>query len=165
MADFRARRTEALIEHLRRRPCAAHSRLGTPLDPQSGLIALFGVVLAQQLGAPIPATPVLLLAGARAAADPIYAAYALGLAILASAIGSLPWFWAGRRYGYRVLRLVCRISLSPDACVTRTETIFERHGAAALVIAKFVRGLARVGPPLAGTFRYGARGFLFFYGL
>jgi membrane protein DedA with SNARE-associated domain len=46
-------------------------------------------VLVQQLGAPIPAMPVLLLAGAHAAADPFYGVYALALAILASALGSL----------------------------------------------------------------------------
>lgn len=121
-------------------------------------------MLVQQLGAPIPATPVLMLAGAHAAEDPLYGVYALGLAIVASAIGSLPWFWAGRRYGYRVLKLMCRISLSPDSCVRQTENHFQRYGAAALVIAKFVPGLARVGPPLAGTFRFGAAAFLFFYG-
>ena len=122
------------------------------------------MVLVQQLGAPIPATPVLMLAGAHAAADPLYGVYALGLAILASAIGSLPWFWAGQRYGYRVLKLVCRISLSQDSCVRQTENLFQRYGAAALVAAKFIPGLARVGPPLAGTFRFGALGFLLFYG-
>lgn len=164
MADLRGRCTEELIEHLRR-PCAAYSHLGIPLDPQGGLIALFGVVLVQQLGAPIPATPVLMLAGARAAADPIYGVYALGLAVLASAIGSLPWFWAGRRYGHGVLKHVCRISLSRDACVRSTETLFGRYGAATLVAAKFVPGLARVGPPLAGTFHYGTTGFLVLYGL
>jgi rhodanese-related sulfurtransferase len=59
---------------------------------------------------------------------------------------------------------MCRISLSPDSCVRQTENHFQRYGAAALVIAKFVPGLARVGPPLAGTFRFGAAAFLFFYG-
>jgi len=122
------------------------------------------VVLVQQLGAPLPPTPVLLLAGAHAAADPAYGVYALALAILGSTLGSLPWFWAGRRHGYRVLRLLCRISLSPDSCVRRTETMFERHGAAALLIAKFVPGLARIAPPLAGTFRFGAARFLLCYG-
>jgi len=125
---------------------------------------VFAVVLVQQLGAPIPATPLLLLAGAHAATDPIYGVYALALAILASSLGSLPWFWAGRRYGYRVLKFMCRISLSPDSCVRQTETFFERYGAAALLIAKFVPGLARVGPPLAGTFRLGLASFLLYYG-
>ena len=121
-------------------------------------------MLVQQLGAPIPATPLLLLAGAHAAADSVYALYALALAILASTLGSLPWFWAGRRYGHRVLKFMCGISLSPDSCVRQTETLFERYGAGALLIAKFVPGLARVGPPLAGTFRFGLASFLFYYG-
>lgn len=38
-------------------------------DPQYGLIAVFGLVLVQQLGAPIPATLALMLAGSRAVAD------------------------------------------------------------------------------------------------
>ncbi|HEU4351828.1 MAG TPA: DedA family protein/thiosulfate sulfurtransferase GlpE [Burkholderiales bacterium] len=135
-----------------------------PFDPEYGLIGVFAVVLVQQLGAPIPAMPVLMLAGAHAAVDPLYGVYALALAILASVIGSLPWFWAGQRYGYRVLKTVCRISLSQDSCVRQTENLFQRHGAAALVAAKFVPGLGHVGPPLAGTFRFGAGGFLFFYG-
>jgi membrane protein DedA with SNARE-associated domain/rhodanese-related sulfurtransferase len=135
-----------------------------PFDPEYGLAAVFAVVLVQQLGAPIPAMPVMMLAGAHAATDPLYGVYALALAILASAIGSLPWFWAGQRYGYRVLKLVCRISLSQDSCVRQTENLFQRYGAAALVAAKFVPGLGHVGPPLAGTFRFGAGGFLFFYG-
>lgn len=132
--------------------------------PEYGLIAVFLVVLVQQLGAPIPATPVLMAAGAYASADPVYGLYSLALSILASALGSLPWFWAGRRYGWRVLKLVCRISLSPDNCVRQTQNVFERHGAAALLVAKFVPGLARVAPPLAGTFRVGAASFLLYYG-
>jgi len=51
-------------------------------------------VLVQQLGAPIPATPLLLLAGAHAATDPIHGVYVLALAIAASTLGSLPWYWA-----------------------------------------------------------------------
>ena len=121
-------------------------------------------MLVQQLGAPIPATPLLLLAGAHAATDPIHGVYALALAIAASTLGSLPWYWAGRRYGFRVLKFMCRISLSPDSCVRQTETYFVRYGAAALLIAKFVPGLARVGPPLAGTFRFSTASFVLYYG-
>lgn len=108
-------------------------------------------MLLEQLGAPIPALPVLLLAGARAVGDPFHLLYALVLAIVASTIGDLVWFWAGRRYGHRVLRLLCRLSLSPDSCVRQTESTYERRGAATLVIAKFVPGLATVAPPVAGA--------------
>src|SRR5262245_7721921 len=118
-----------------------------------GLAAVFGVVLLQQLGAPIPASPLLILAGAKAVDDPLHGASALALAVAASSLGSLPWFYAGRRYGYRVLKLVCRITLSADSCVRQTERVFERYGLPSLLLAKFVPGLARVAAPLSGALR------------
>ena len=68
------------------------------------------------------------------------------------------WFWAGRRYGYPVLRFLCRISLSPDTCVRQTEGIFERWGFFSVVVSKFVPGFATVAPPIAGALkmRFGA---------
>jgi membrane protein DedA with SNARE-associated domain/rhodanese-related sulfurtransferase len=121
-------------------------------------------VLVQQLGPPIPAWPLLVLAGAYSVTYPLYGVYALTLAVLASLLGSLPWFWAGRSYGHRVLRLTCRISLSPDACVRQSETLFERYGAAALLASKFVPGLGHVAPPLAGAFRLRVSMFLLWFG-
>jgi len=121
-------------------------------------------VLVQQLGAPIPAWPLLVLAGAQAAADPYYGVAAVAVATLASIAGSLPWLWAGRRYGYRVLKLVCRVSLSPDSCVRQSENLFERYGAAALLAAKFVPGLGHVAPPLAGAFRFRSASFVLYFG-
>jgi membrane protein DedA with SNARE-associated domain/rhodanese-related sulfurtransferase len=118
-----------------------------------GLAAVFGVVLLQQLGAPIPASPLLILAGAKAIDDPLQGGWALALAVAASSLGSVPWFYAGRRYGYRVLKLVCRITLSADSCVRQTERVFERYGLNSLLVAKFVPGLARVAAPLAGALR------------
>ena len=103
-----------------------------------GLAAVFGFVLLEQLGAPVPALAVVMLAGAKGAGDWFYLGYALVLAIVASVIGDLAWFWAGRRYGHRVLRLLCRVTLSPDSCVRQTETVYERRGAAlrpAVVVA------------------------------
>ena len=120
-------------------------------------------MLLEQLGAPVPALPVLLLAGAKGIGDSFYLGYALVLAIVASALGDLAWFWAGRRYGHRVLRLLCRLTLSPDSCVRQTESAYERRGAAAaIVIAKFIPGLATVAPPLAGALRLGVWRFLLY---
>jgi membrane protein DedA with SNARE-associated domain/rhodanese-related sulfurtransferase len=136
--------------------------MGLPFNPEYGLIAVFSVVLVQQLGAPIPVLPVMLVAGAQSAGDPAFGVYALALAIVASTVGSMPWFWAGQRFGHRVLRLTCRVSLSRDSCVRQTETAFERHGATAVVISKFVPGLAHVAPPLAGAFGFNTPRFLFY---
>ena len=119
----------------------------------TGLATVFGVVLLEQLGVPIPALPVLILAGAKAYENPMFGVYALALSILACAIADLTWFLAGRRYGYRVLKLLCRVSLSPDSCVRQTESVFERRGPKTLIVARFVPGLALVAPPIAGALR------------
>ncbi len=116
-----------------------------------GLWLLFAVVLAEQLGVPIPAMPLVMLAGARVADDPMYGVIALLVAVLASTLGDLAWYVAGRRHGHRVLKLLCRISLSPDTCVRTSESTFTRYGLATLVIAKFVPGLSTLAPPLAGA--------------
>lgn len=135
-----------------------------PFFAEYGLLLVFGVVLVEQLGVPVPALPVLMFAGARAIDDPLYGVTAAGVAILACMMGDIAWFIAGRRHGHRVLRLLCRVSLSPDSCVRQTESVFERRGVATLVIAKFVPGLATVAPPVAGALGLRTSSFLTFNG-
>jgi membrane protein DedA with SNARE-associated domain len=74
----------------------------------------------------------------------------IALSVFASMLGHSAWFWAGRKRGGAVLRLICRISIEPDSCVRRTEDLFTRHGGRALLAAPWVPGLAVVAPPLAG---------------
>lgn len=115
-----------------------------------GYSVLFLWVLAEQLGLPLPATPLLLAAGALAGAGQMNLALAIALAVLASLIGDVSWYEFGRRRGGKVLNLLCRISLEPDSCVRKTESAFVRHGSRSLLIAKFVPGLNTMAPPLAG---------------
>jgi membrane protein DedA with SNARE-associated domain/rhodanese-related sulfurtransferase len=110
-----------------------------------------GNVLLQQIGLPIPAVPTMMVAGALAAAGRLNGPGAFVLSMLASLVADLAWFWAGRRFGYPVLRLLCRVSLSPDACVRQTEGIFERWGFFSVVLSKFVPGFSTVAPPIAGA--------------
>ena len=122
---------------------------------QHGEIVLFLYVLADQLGVPIPAAPILLAAGGLAAAGRLSLPGAVGLAVLASLVADLTWYTVGRLRGSRVLGLLCRVSLEPDTCVRRTENVFLRHGVRFLLFAKFVPGLGTLGPPLAGIVRVG----------
>jgi membrane protein DedA with SNARE-associated domain/rhodanese-related sulfurtransferase len=108
---------------------------------------------------------VLLVAGARATDDPVFGVYALAVSTLAATLGDLGWFWAGRRYGYSVLKFLCRFSLSPDSCVRQTENVFERRGVATLVIAKFVPGLAIVAPPLAAALGFRITAYVVYNGI
>lgn len=113
-------------------------------------LVLFAYVLADQLGVPVPAMPVLLAAGGLAAAGKLSLPLALGLAIVATLLADLAWFMAGRLRGSRVLGLLCRISLEPDSCVRRTEMIFLRYGQRSLLVAKFIPGFSTIAAPLAG---------------
>jgi membrane protein DedA with SNARE-associated domain len=130
-----------------------------------GLWFIFGVVLLQQLGLPIPAYPLLILAGAQTVVDPAHGLWALVLSVVASSIGNFAWFLAGKRYGHRVLKAVCRISLSPESCVRQAENTFERYGPGSLVLGRFVPGLGIVAPPLAGGFGVGVPTFLLYNGI
>ncbi|HZN40997.1 MAG TPA: VTT domain-containing protein [Planctomycetota bacterium] len=119
---------------------------------RNGYLVLFLWVLAAQAGIPLPAIPLLLAAGALAGTGHLDLFTAVALSLLASLLGDSLWFVLGRYRGNRVLSLLCRLSLEPDACVRRTQDSFARNRVLTLVIAKFVPGLSTMAPPLAGMF-------------
>ncbi len=129
---------------------------------QYGYAVIFVTVLAEQIGVPVPSTPVLLAVGALAGLGQLNLAVVMTLAVVASLLGDLLWYQLGRRRGSRVLSWLCRISLEPDSCVRRTENMFARHGARSLLVAKFIPGLSTVAPPLAGIFQMRLARFLLF---
>jgi membrane protein DedA with SNARE-associated domain len=108
----------------------------------------------------VPAIPTLIVAGALAQQGYWHAAVVVALAVVASLIGDLPWYYAGRRYGYRVLNALCRISMEPDSCVRQTEDVFARWGPPSLMFAKFIPGFATVAPPISGALRLGLAPFM-----
>lgn len=132
----------------------------TYLLSQHGIALVFVNVLVTQLGAPVPAVPMLVLAGAYAQQGGFDLAAVLAVAVLGSLLGDLPWYLAGRRYGYSVLTFLCRMAVEPGICVQRTEDKLTRWGAPSLTIAKFVPGFATVAPPLAGATRMPLASFL-----
>ena len=134
----------------------------TELLARHGLLLVFVNVLLTQAGIPLPAVPILVVAGALAAQGEFTYTALLLTAISAALLGDIPWYYAGRRYGHRVLRTLCRIAIEPDSCVKQTESIFERWGAPALLVAKYIPGFATVAPPLAGAMQLGFRSFLLF---
>ena len=129
---------------------------------QHGYAVLFGWVLLEQLGLPIPAAPLLVAAGALARAGKMNLTFAVTLAFIAVILADLFWYSLGRYRGGRILKLLCRITLEPDSCVRRTENLFIRHGVRSLLIAKFIPGLNTAAPSLAGVFRMPVRRFLIF---
>ena len=127
-----------------------------------GYAVLFGWVLLEQMGLPIPAAPLLIAAGALARAGKMNLTFAVALAFIAVILADLFWYSLGRYRGGRILKLLCRISLEPDSCVRRTENLFVRRGVHALLVAKFVPGLNTAAPSLAGIFRMPVRRFMIY---
>jgi len=130
-----------------------------------GVPLVFLNVLAEQLGVPIPAVPALVVAGALTRSGQMSSTHLLIAAVVASLIADSVWYELGRRFGYRILRTLCRISLSPDSCVRDTEARFERWGLKSLLIAKFIPGFSTVAPPLAGAARQSRAAFLLYDGI
>ncbi len=126
-----------------------------------GHVVLFVSVLVEQLGAPVPAVPVLLAMGALAGAGQFSFATALAVTVVAAMISDVIWYELGRRSGNPVLRTLCRISLEPDSCVSETRYWFGRLGRFALVVAKFIPGLSMVAPPMAGVTKMPRATFLY----
>jgi len=117
------------------------------------ILVISANVLANQMGLPVPVLPTLIVGGALAAQGTISPAQLFAGAVIACVLADSAWFFAGRMYGNGVMKLLCRISLTPDSCVSETQSRFERWGSNALIVAKFVPGLSLIAPPLAGATR------------
>jgi membrane protein DedA with SNARE-associated domain len=118
---------------------------------QYDYVLLFAAVLAEQLGAPIPAIPVLLAAGALTASGHISFAAGMVVALAASLLSDGVWYGLGKRKGPIILRTLCKIALEPDSCVSITKAWFKKLGGWSLVVAKFIPGLSTAAPPIAGA--------------
>lgn len=118
---------------------------------QHGHIVLFVWVTAEQLGAPLPAVPILIAAGVLSAVGKISVAGAVAVGMVACLAGDLAWYTLGKRQGTTMLRLLCKISLEPETCVRRSSDFILRHGGRSLLVAKFIPGISAVAVPLAAN--------------
>lgn len=122
-----------------------------PLLIAHGALVIFLITLVARVGAPVPAAPLLVVAGGVAMAGQLSLLVCLAAAVVANVLGDAVWYQAGRWRGHRVMRLLCKISLSPDTCVRQSEGILSRWGGSSLIAAKFVPGVSVVAAPMAGA--------------
>lgn len=127
-----------------------------------GLLVVFVAVFLDQGGLPVPAYPPVIVTAALAVDQGGSVWPILAVATVAAVLADVIWFFGGRRFGVALLRLMCRLSLSPDSCVNMTRDIYTRWGAPSLIGAKFVPGFAAVATTLAGENRTKFASFLFF---
>lgn len=118
-----------------------------------GYMLLFGTVLAEQIGLPVPAAPFLIAAGALAGSGRLNLGHAVALAAAASVVSDSVWFSVGKRRGDAVLKLLSRASLEPGICTSKARSLYSFYGARSLLVSKFLPGLNEIVPLLAGMFK------------
>jgi membrane protein DedA with SNARE-associated domain len=118
-----------------------------------GYAALFVIVFMEAIGLPVPGAVALVVAGAACAwgvMSPVWAIVVSALGILA---GDILLFHLGRKSGWWLLGLLCRVAISPETCILRSAESFYKRGRMTLLIAKFIPGINTMAPPLAGSMR------------
>lgn len=141
------------------------------IDPQElirtlGTIGLILIIFAESgllLGIIFPGDSLLFTAGLFAATGKfglnIWAV--AGGAFVAAVLGAQVGYWIGRRYGPRLFQ-------RPDSrffkeeYVERSRVFFDKHGAKAIVLARFVPFVRTLAPPMAGMGQMEIRKFTIF---
>jgi len=127
-----------------------------------GLWVVLLITLLQSVGLPLPAFAVMILT---AAVTPVTGTNLIMLiltGVLGTLTGDFILFFAGERYGTSILGKLCKISISPDSCVSSTGDLFKRYGAPALTVVKFIPGLSTIAPVVAGVYKMNTALFAFF---
>jgi membrane protein DedA with SNARE-associated domain/rhodanese-related sulfurtransferase len=132
-----------------------------------GPAIVFVNVMGSALGLPVPAMPTMIIVGASIALMAVNGGAfwpplvgVLCVAVAGGVLGDLVWFQGGRKYGDKTLKTICKLSLSRDTCVKKTERFFGRWGVRVLLVAKFIPGLSLVSVPLAGAMGVKIRSFM-----
>jgi membrane protein DedA with SNARE-associated domain len=125
--------------------------------PWAGLV-LFVLVLANQAGVPIPATPSLIAAGALAAGGRLSFGVILATAVAAALSADLVWYGLGRWRGAQTLAVLRRYV--KRAWIDWVESLFLSHRFGILLGARFLPEMNPVGAGLAGASGVGPAHFL-----
>jgi membrane protein DedA with SNARE-associated domain/rhodanese-related sulfurtransferase len=127
-----------------------------------GYAILFAFIFLEVIGLPVPAAPVLLIAGGASAHGPMHPSASIGTALSALLLGDFSMYVLGRYTGWWLLGIMCRLSISPESCILRSADAFYKRGRTVLVVAKFVPGITALAAPLAGSMRMPVVQFLAF---
>lgn len=121
------------------------------IPSQLGYTALFGLVLAESAGAPVPGETALLTAGVLAGTGRLSLPVVIAVAVSAAIIGDGIGYWIGRRGGRAVLLRAGPFAGHRARAVEKGEAFFGRHGAKTVFMARFVPGVRVVGAVMAGA--------------
>ena len=114
------------------------------------LLIVWFSVLVNAAGLPLPAYPVLMMAGALSGTHGPSLSKVLLTAAAAALIADLGWYLAGVHVGRRVLRFFVKFRFHRNRVYGRARTCLRKIGPMALLFAKFVPGLGNIAVVLSG---------------
>jgi membrane protein DedA with SNARE-associated domain len=122
-----------------------------PLLQNYGYLAVFGLVLLEDFGVPVPGETVLILAAVYAGSGRLNVWLVGLLAFWGALIGDNIGFAIGRFGGRLLVDRYGRYVLLTAERLDRATAFFERRGATVIVVARFVEGLRQANGIIAGT--------------
>ncbi|MBI3014260.1 MAG: DedA family protein [Candidatus Tectomicrobia bacterium] len=118
-----------------------------------GYWILFGAILLDNAGLPLPGELFLMTFGALARMGQVDPVSGLLVAWLAALIGDSIGYWMGRLGGHGLLKLYCRLTLGSGDCMENALDFYRRRGPAAVILGRFIVGVRGFLFPLAGSAR------------
>lgn len=125
-----------------------------------GYFLIFFNVLVDGLGLPVPAIPMLLAGGALCAGGQLKYSIVVVSAVTGYVVADVLLYVLGRKTGWTILGILCRVSLNPETCILKAADSFYRRGRLTLFLSKFLIGVGTMAPPLAGSLRMPAGQFV-----
>jgi membrane protein DedA with SNARE-associated domain len=122
-----------------------------PTLNQFGYLAVFGLVLVEDFGVPVPGETILILAAVYAGTGRLNVFLVALLGFCGAVIGDNIGFAIGHFGGRKLVERYGRyVFITPQRLDTATR-FFERHGGKIIIIARFIEGLRQANGIIAGT--------------
>jgi membrane protein DedA with SNARE-associated domain len=115
-----------------------------------GYLALFGLVLLEDFGIPVPGETTLILAAVYAGAGRLNLVLVWLLAFLAAVAGDNIGFAIGHFGGRKLAERYGRYVLLTPERLDNATAFFQRHGGKIVVVARFIEGLRQANGIIAG---------------
>ncbi|MEO5567297.1 MAG: DedA family protein [Gemmatimonadaceae bacterium] len=126
-------------------------------------IALFMFI--ESIGIPIPGESALITAGAIAGSGALSAVGVFFSALAGNVLGGMTGYWIGVRGGHRIVARFGRLLRIDDARMAKGHAFFEKHGASALIVGRYIAVVRSFLGMLAGVAAMPPRKFLFYNAL
>ena len=115
-----------------------------------GYSMLFVLGIAEFLGAPIAAAPILIVVGAASVDGTLNPVFAVGSVALGALLTESAWFGLARWRGRHLLKVACGLASNPNVCALSFRNRVRKSGAGILIAAKFIPGTGSVPAFAAG---------------